>query len=166
MIFKLESQFKRNCFDSVLILKYSTWVFVLCANCVLHLLIQEEAGRWVCHAPHHSLHSSGLSTMSHKQPHYWRWIFILSGWPLVIITTHIIPSASSPWLVLLGPIFTASFVSSRGPRLSNRDCACLRLSQGFKVGSYPSLAIQPSILAWCRGPNGQRCCKQRGHDWL
>lgn len=40
LIFKLEFQFKRNCFDSVLILKYSTWVFVLCANCVLHLLIQ------------------------------------------------------------------------------------------------------------------------------
>lgn len=39
------------------------------------------------------------------------------------------------------------FVSSLGLRLSNRDCACLRLSQGFEVGSYPSSAIQPSIPA-------------------
>lgn len=80
--------------------------------------------------------------------------FIPSGWSLVIITTHIIPSASAPWLVLLGPNFTTSFVSSQGPRLSNRDCACLRLSPCFKVGSYPSLAIQPSILAWYGGRIG------------
>lgn len=26
--------------------------------------------------------------------------------------------------------------------------------------------IQPSILAWYRGPNGQWCYKQRGHVWL
>lgn len=40
--------------------------------------------------------------------------------------------------------------SHRGLRSSNRDCACLRLSHGFEVGSYPSWAIQPSILAWLR----------------
>ena len=31
-------------------------------------------------------------------------------------------------------------------RPSNCDCACLRLSQGYKVGSYPLSAYQPSIL--------------------
>lgn len=33
------------------------------------------------------------------------------------------------------------------------DCACLRLPQRMKLGSYPSLANQPSSLANSRAPN-------------
>lgn len=54
----------------------------------------------------------------------------------------------------------------QGLRLSNRDCACLRLSQGFEVGSYPSWAIQPSIPAWYRWSSGHGCYEGRGYHWL
>ena len=47
-------------------------------------------------------------------------------------------------------------------RPSNRDCACLRLSRGCQVGSYPSWANQPSILACCRMPIGKICHEGRG----
>lgn len=66
-------------------------------------------------------------------------------------------------------LLLTSFVSLRsgGLRLSNRDCACLRLSRGFKLGSYPSWAIQPSILAWYRRPTGHGCYEGRGNTlWL
>lgn len=62
------------------------------------------------------------------------------------------------------PFFPVTFSvrqRSQGLRLSNRDCACLRLSRSFEVGSYPSWAIQPSILAWYRLQSGQRCYEGR-----
>lgn len=80
-------------------------------------------------------------------------------WSLIMtrIPLHLSPAAF-PVESLLHKFFSAS-QSSRGLRRSNRDCACLRLSQGFEVGSYPSWAIQPSILAWYRGPSGQGCTR-------
>lgn len=137
----------------------STWSAVLeplflVKNKILHLLTQSVFPSGVSEtglrqAPHCSLHSSSLSQ---KQPCRWRRNFTLSGWPVVSLMTHIYPLHRQQDLSCCVP---SSSVSSLGPRLSNRDCACLRLSQGFKVGSYPSSAIQPSILAWYRGPNGQ-----------
>lgn len=79
-----------------------------------------------------------------------------------LVSDDILPSVSAQWLLLCSPVFHASphhsqWCSSQGLWTSNRDCACLRLSQSFEVGSYPSWAIQPSILALYRQPCGQEC---------
>lgn len=84
---------------------------------------------------------------------------LVGHWSLIMthIPLQLSPTASPVQSGLFQFLLTAAsaWQCSQGLRLSNRDCACLRLSQSFQVGSYPSWAIQPSILALYRQPIGQ-----------
>lgn len=108
-----------------------------------------------------SFHWTAGARLGWGGPTEWKSFFLFFGSSLVIDNdTH--PPAPQPscfsCVVPPSPFPLVAFSvrqHSQGLRLSNRDCACLRLSRGFEVGSYPSWAIQPSILAWHRLQSGQ-----------